>query len=225
MSTQITAQMVKELREATNAGMMDCKKALAEGGGDMDQAAEYLRKKGIASAAKKEGRATSQGIVGSYIHMGGKVGVLVEVACETDFVARTDNFQEFVHNIAMHVAAASPVAVSRDEVDPALIEKEKEIYIGEMKEQGKPDNIIEKMVEGRMRKYLGEITLVGQPFVKDPDTKVGKLLEHGLGQPALQRLLQRDALLQRLDPRLAQRAVAPGHPVTGGGETGQEAEV
>ena len=146
---EITAKMVKELREATNAGMMDCKKALAECDGDMDKAADYLRKKGIASAAKKEGRATSQGLVGSYIHMGGKVGVLVEVACETDFVARTDDFQEIVHNVAMHIAAASPLAVTRDEVDGSLVEKEKEIYAAQMREQGKPDNIIDKIVEGQ----------------------------------------------------------------------------
>ena len=145
---EITAKMVKELREATGAGMMDCKKALKESDGDMDKAGDYLRKKGIASASKKEGRATSQGIVGSYIHMGGKVGVLVEIACETDFVARTDDFQEFVHNVAMHIAAASPLAVTREEVDPTLIDKEKEIYRGQMQEQNKPADIIDKIVEG-----------------------------------------------------------------------------
>ena len=177
----ITAKMVKELRELTNAGMMDCKKALTECAGDMEKAGEYLRKKGIASASKKEGRTTSQGIVGSYIHMGGKVGVLVEVACETDFVARTDDFQEFVHNVAMHIAAASPVAVTREEVDPSLIEKEKEIYRGQMQEQGKPAEMIDKIVEGKVNKYYSEIVLLEQSYVKDPDMTVEDYLKSIIG--------------------------------------------
>ena len=177
----ISAKMVKELRDATGAGMMDCKKGLQECGGDMDQAVEYLRKKGIASAAKKKGRETAQGIVGSYIHMGGKVGVLVEVACETDFVARTDDFQEFVHNVAMHIAAASPSAVTREEVDSSLIEKEREIYAGQMKEQGKPDNIIDKIVEGKVDKYYSEVVLLEQKYVKDPDMTVGDYLRSVIG--------------------------------------------
>ena len=177
----ITAKMVKELREATGAGMMDCKKALTECGGDMDKANDYLRKKGIASAAEKEGRATSQGIVGSYIHMGGKVGVLVEVACETDFVARTDDFQEFVHNVAMHIAAASPLAVTREEVDPTLIDKEKEIYRGQMQEQNKPADIIDKIVEGKVDKYYSEIVLLEQKYVKDPDMTVADYLKSIIG--------------------------------------------
>jgi len=179
---EITAKMVKELREATNAGMMDCKKALKECDGDMEKAGEYLRKKGIASASKKEGRTTSQGIVGSYIHMGGKVGVLVEVACETDFVARTDDFQDFVHNLAMHIAAASPVAVTREEVDPSVIDKEKEIYRGQMQEQGKPDNIIDKIVEGKVDKYYSEIVLLEQKYVKDPDMTVDDYLKSIIGK-------------------------------------------
>ena len=178
----ITAKMVKELREATNAGMMDCKKALTECGGDMDKAADYLRKKGIASAAKKEGRATSQGIIGSYIHMGGKVGVLVEVACETDFVARTDDFQEMVRNIAMHIAAANPLAVSREEVDASLVEKEKEIYRAQMKDQGKPDNIIDKIVEGKVDKYYSDVVLLEQSYVKDPDMTVQDYLKSVIGK-------------------------------------------
>jgi len=177
----ITAKMVKELRDATSAGMMDCKKALKETGGDMELAVEYLRKKGIASASKKEGRETAQGIVGSYIHMGGKVGVLIEVACETDFVARTDDFQEFVHNVAMHIAAASPMAVTREEVDSSLIEKEREIYAGQMKEQGKPENIIDKIVEGKVDKYYSEIVLLEQKYVKDPDMTVGDYLRSVIG--------------------------------------------
>ena len=179
---EITAKMVKELREATSAGMMDCKKALTECEGDMEKAGEYLRKKGIASAAKKEGRATSQGIVGSYIHMGGKVGVLVEVACETDFVARTDDFQEFVHNVAMHIAAAAPLAVAREDVDGSLIEKEREIYRGQMQEQGKPDNIIDKIVEGKVDKYYSEIVLLEQKYVKDPDMTVEDYLKSIIGK-------------------------------------------
>lgn len=178
---EITAKLVKELRDATAAGMMDCKKALKESGGDMEKAVEYLRKKGIASASKKEGRETAQGIVGSYIHMGGKVGVLLEVACETDFVARTDDFQEFVHNVAMHIAAACPMSVTREEVDSSLIEKEREIYAGQMKEQGKPDNIIDKIVEGKVDKYYSEIVLLEQKYVKDPDMTVGDYLRSVIG--------------------------------------------
>nr|MEE4267885.1 translation elongation factor Ts [Candidatus Krumholzibacteria bacterium] len=179
---EITAKMVKELRESTGAGMMDCKKALKECEGDMEKSVEFLRKKGIASASKKEGRATSQGIVGSYIHMGGKVGVLIEVACETDFVARTDNFQEFVHNVAMHIAAASPVAVTREEVDPTLIDKEKEIYRGQMEEQGKPAEIIEKIVGGKVDKYYSEIVLMEQKYVKDPDITIEDYLKSIIGE-------------------------------------------
>ncbi len=178
----ITAKMVKELREATNAGMMDCKKALAECAGDMDKAIEYLRKKGIASAAKKEGRTTSQGIIGSYIHMGGKVGVLVEVACETDFVARTDDFQEFVHNVAMHIAAASPVAVAREEVDGSLVEKEREIYREQMRNEGKPEHIIDKIVDGKVDKYYSEVVLLEQKYVKDPDMTIEDYLKSIIGK-------------------------------------------
>ena len=169
---EINAKLVKELRDSTGCGMMDCKKALAECDGDMEKAGEYLRKKGIASASKKEGRATSQGIVGSYIHMGGKVGVLVEVACETDFVARTEAFQEFVHNVAMHIAAARPVAVSRDEVDGTLVEKEKEIYAAQMREQGKPEAMIDKIVVGKVDKYYSDVALLEQKYVKDPDMTI-----------------------------------------------------
>jgi elongation factor Ts len=178
---EINAKLVKELREATGCGMMDCKKALAECEGDMEKAGEYLRKKGIASAAKKEGRATSQGIVGSYIHMGGKVGVLVEVACETDFVARTEAFQEFVHNLAMHIAAARPLAVSRDEVDGTLVEKEKEIYAAQMREQGKPEAMIDKIVVGKVDKYYSDVALLEQKYVKDPDMTIEDYLKSVIG--------------------------------------------
>ncbi len=178
---QITAKMVKELREGTGAGMMDCKKALSECDGDMDKAVDYLRTKGIASAAKKEGRTTSEGLVSSYIHAGGKVGVLIEVACETDFVARTDDFQEFVRNVAMHIAAASPLAVTREEVDSSLIEKEKEIYREQMKEQNKPAAIIDKIVDGKVDKYYSEIVLLEQKYVRDPDITIADYLKSIIG--------------------------------------------
>jgi elongation factor Ts len=174
--------MVKDLREATNAGMMDCKKALAECDGDMEKAGDYLRKKGIASAAKKEGRATSQGLVASYIHMGGKVGVLIEVACETDFVARTDAFQEFVHNVSMHIAAARPLAVTRDEVDGSLVEKEKEIYAAQMREQGKPEAMIDKIVVGKVDKYYSDVVLLEQKYVRDPEVTIEDYLKSTIGK-------------------------------------------
>ena len=179
---EINAKMVKQLRDATNAGMMDCKRALQECGGDVEQAKEYLRKKGIAKAEKKADRTTAEGLVGSYIHMGGKVGVLVEVACETDFVARTDDFKELVHNLAMHVAAANPVAVTREDVDPTLIEKEKEIYAAQMREEGKPEQMIEKIVEGKVGKYYSEIVLLEQKYVKDPDLTVEEYVKSVIGK-------------------------------------------
>jgi elongation factor Ts len=168
----ITAKMVGDLRTATNAGMMDCKKALTECDGDMDKAADYLRTKGIAKAVKKEGRETANGLVESYIHPGGQVGVLVEINCETDFVARTDEFKQFVHDVAMHIAAADPQALDRDSVDATLVEKEAEIYKAQMVEEGKPENIIEKIVVGKIDKYYSEICLLEQKYVKDPDVSI-----------------------------------------------------
>ena len=179
---EINAKQVKELRDLTNAGMMDCKKALAECGGDMDKAADWLRKKGIASAAKKEGRTTSQGLVEAYIHPGAQVGVLVEVNCETDFVARTDDFKAMVHDIAMHIAAASPVAVAREEVDPSLVEKELEIYRAQMREQGKPENMIDKIVMGKLDKFYGDVCLLEQKFVKNQDITVGDYVKSVIGK-------------------------------------------
>jgi elongation factor Ts len=163
----ITAAMVKELREKTGAGMMDCKAALQETGGDMDKAVDYLRKKGVAKAEKKSSRETKDGLVEAYIHPGGKLGVLVEVSCETDFVAKTDDFQELVRNIAMQIAATNPLAVSRDQIDPAVVEKEMEIYKAQAKESGKPDNIVEKIAQGRLEKFFAERVLEEQPFIKD----------------------------------------------------------
>lgn len=168
----ITAAQVNELRKATGAGLMDCKKALTETGGDHEQAIDYLRKKGLAAASKKSGRVATEGLVGSYIHAGGKIGVLVEVNCETDFVAKNENFQAFVKDIAMHIAAASPLYVRREEVDPDVLEREKAIYRAKAKESGKPDNIVEKIIVGQVNKYYADICLLEQPFVKDPDKTV-----------------------------------------------------
>ncbi len=174
MSTQITAKMVGELRESTGAGLMDCKKALVESGGDAQQAVELLRKRGVATAAKKAGREASDGLIESYIHLGGKVGVLVEVNCESDFVAKTDDFKQFVRDIAMHVAAASPVCVSRDEIDPAILEEERRI--AEAQAEGKPANAVEKIVEGKLNKFLSESCLLEQAYVKNPDQTVQEVL-------------------------------------------------
>ncbi len=168
----ITAAQVSELRKVTGAGLMDCKKALAETGGDQEKAIDYLRKKGLAAASKKAGRIASEGIVGSYIHAGGKIGVLVEVNCETDFVAKNVAFQGFVKDIAMHIAAASPLYVRREEVPGDLLEREKDIYRAKAKETGKPDAIIEKIVEGQINKFYGDICLLEQAFVKDPDKTI-----------------------------------------------------
>jgi len=173
---KITSQMVKELRDKTNAGMMDCKRALGETEGDLEKSVDLLRQKGLAVAAKRADRATSEGIVECYIHAGGKLGVMVEVGCETDFVAKTDDFQAFVKDIAMHVAAVNPVAVTRDEVPAEMVDREKDIYINQAKESGKPENIIEKIVTGKMEKYLSEICLMDQKFVKNPDLTIQDLL-------------------------------------------------
>ena len=172
----ITSQMVKELRDKTNAGMMDCKKALTETGGDMEKAVDLLRQKGLAVAAKRAGRETKEGVVECYIHAGGKLGVMVEVGCETDFVAKTDDFKAFAKNIAMHVAAANPVAIHREEVPAELLEREKEIYVKQALDSGKPQQIVEKIVGGKIEKYLAEICLLEQKYVKNPDLSVQDLL-------------------------------------------------
>jgi elongation factor Ts len=173
---QITAQMVKELRERTGAGMMDCKWALGEAQGDMEKAIDLLRKKGLSAAAKKAGRVTAEGAVGSYIHAGGKIGVLVEVNCETDFVARTDQFQELVRDVAMHIAAADPRFVSREEVTPEVLERERAIFREQALASGKPPQVVERIVEGKLEKYYSEHVLLEQPFVKNPDVTVGQLI-------------------------------------------------
>jgi len=173
----ITANMVSELRARTGAGIMDCKKALAETEGNLDQAVEVLRKSGIAKAAKKAGRATAEGLVHSYIHPGGKIGVLIEVNCETDFVARNETFATLVHDLAMHVAAARPIAVQRSEVDPDLLARETSLYEAQAKESGKPQPVVEKMVEGRLNKFFEENVLLEQSYIKDPDKKVEDVIK------------------------------------------------
>ena len=169
---KITSQMVKELRDKTNAGMMDCKKALSENDGDMDKAVDFLRQKGLAVAAKRSDRATSEGSVETYIHANGQLGALVEVGCETDFVAKTDSFIEFAKDIAMHVAATNPIGLSREDVPSDVLEREKAIYVQQALDSGKPENIVEKIVSGKIDKFYGEICLLEQKFVKDPDVSI-----------------------------------------------------
>ncbi|MEE9117920.1 MAG: translation elongation factor Ts [Calditrichia bacterium] len=172
----ITAALVKELREKTGAGMMDCKNALVEAQGDMDKAGELLRKKGIARASKKASRAVNEGRIEAYIHPGSKIGVLVEINCETDFVAKTDEFKTFSRNVAMQIAASSPVYVKRDGVDQETIDREMDIYREQAKSQGKPENIIEKIATGKLDKFYSEICLMEQPFVKDADITIENLV-------------------------------------------------
>ena len=172
----ISSKEVKELRDRTGAGMMECKAALQESKGDMEGAIDILRAKGAAKAAKRAGREASDGAIGSYIHMGGKIGVLVEVNCETDFVAKTDQFQQLVRDIAMHIAAANPVAVSREEIAGDIVDRERNVYREQMKESGKPEHIWDKIIDGKMDKFFAESTLLGQPFVKNPDQTVEQLI-------------------------------------------------
>ena len=172
----IDAKLVKTLRDKTGAGMMDCKKALVESDGDLEKAVDHLRKSGIAKAEKKGSRDTKDGLVYSYIHAGGRLGVLVELNCETDFVAKTEGFNELAHNIAMQIAATNPLALDRESVDPAVIKREKEIFTDQAKSAGKPKNIIEKMVEGRLNIFFQESCLLDQTYIKDPDKKVNDLL-------------------------------------------------
>ncbi|MFP4071661.1 MAG: translation elongation factor Ts [Desulfovibrionales bacterium] len=172
----VTAQMVKELRDKTGAGMMDCKKALVETGGDEEKAVAWLREKGLSKAAKKAGRATSEGWIGSYIHSNGKIGVMVELMCESDFVAKNEKFQELAKDIAMQIAATAPLCVAPEDVPADVLEKEKAIYLAQAKEEGKPENIAEKIMEGRVKKYYKEVCLIEQPFIKDDSVTVGQLV-------------------------------------------------
>ena len=176
MAVAVSAKLVKELRDKTGAGMMDCKKALVETDGDLEKAVDHLRKTGVAKAEKKGQRSTKEGLVFSYIHHGGKLGVLLEINCETDFVAKTEGFNNLAHNLAMQIAATSPTSISRDDMDSSLLKREKDIFIDQAKESGKPDNIIEKMVEGRVEKFYAESCLIEQQYIKDSERKVSDLL-------------------------------------------------
>jgi elongation factor Ts len=173
---EITSKMVKDLRDRTNAGMMDCKKALSETGGDMEKAVDFLRQKGLAVARKRADRATSEGVIQTYIHAGGKLGVMVEVGCETDFVAKTDSFLEFAKNIAMHIAAANPVAITREEVAPEMLAREREIFKNQALDSGKPEQIIDKIVSGKLEKFYADVCLLEQKYVKNPDLAIQDLL-------------------------------------------------
>ncbi len=179
---QITAQMVKELRERTGAGMMDCKNALVETNGDFEPAVDALRKKGLAAAARRSGRVAAEGLVSSYIHAGGRIGVLLELNCETDFVARTDAFQELVRDIAMHVAAADPRFLHRDEVTPEVLDRERAIHAEQAAASGKPANVVQKIVDGKMEKFYSESVLLEQPFVKNTDLTVQQLVAQAIGK-------------------------------------------
>ncbi|HOT97541.1 MAG TPA: translation elongation factor Ts [bacterium] len=187
----ISASLVNELRNKTGAGMMDCKKALEQTNGDIEKAIEYLRKRGVQQAEKKVGRSANQGIIQSYIHPGSRLGVLVEINCETDFVARTNDFQEFAKDVAMQIAAANPLVVDRSEVDQEKIEKEMEIYRAQAREQGKPENIVEKMAQGKLEKFYQEVCLLEQSFVKDPTKTIRDLLNEKIAKLGENMILRR----------------------------------
>lgn len=178
----ITSKMVKDLRDKTQAGMMDCKKALEKTDGDMEKAVDLLRQKGLAVAAKRAGRATSEGVIATYIHAGGKLGVMVELGCETDFVAKNDDFKGFARDVAMHIAASSPVAITREEVPADVVSREKDIYVQQALDSGKPEAIVEKMVSGKIEKFLAEIVLLDQKFVKNPDLSIQDILNELVGR-------------------------------------------
>ena len=188
---EISASLVKELRDKTGVGVLDCKKALKECKGDVDQAIDYLRKKGIATAKKRGGRATSEGQIQSYIHAGGKIGVLVEVNCETDFTGKTEEFTDFVRDIAMHVAATNPISIDPEGVPPDTLAKEKEIYASQARETGKPEKIIEKIVEGKLKKFYAESCLLEQSFVKNPDITIQDLLNEMMAKTGENMVIKR----------------------------------
>jgi elongation factor Ts len=192
----ITAEQVKELREKTGVGIMDCKKALAECEGDLEKAVDHLRKKGIATAKKRGGRTVSEGQVTSYIHAGGKIGVLVEINCETDFTGKSDDFGEFARNIAMHIAATNPIAVDRENVPEDVLARERDIYATQAKESGKPEKIIEKIVDGKMNKFYSEACLLEQPYVKNPDITVQDLLNEMIAKTGENIVMRRFARYQ-----------------------------
>ena len=179
---QITSKMVKDLRDKTAAGMMDCKKALTDTGGDMEKAVDLLRQKGLAVAAKRAGRATSEGVIATYVHAGGNLGVMVELGCETDFVAKNEEFRAFGRDIAMHVAAINPIAVNREDIPAEVVAREKEIYVQQALESGKPEAIVEKMVTGKVEKFISEVCLLEQQYVKNPDLTIQDLLNELVGK-------------------------------------------
>lgn len=194
--SNISAAMVKELREKSGAGMMDCKAALTECDGDLEKAIDFLRKKGIATAAKRAGRATSEGTVQSYIHMGGKIGVMVEINCETDFVAKTDDFKDFAKNIAMHVAATSPVGIVPEDVPAEVVSREREIYKAQVIEMGKPEQMVEKIAEGKLNKFFKESCLMNQQYVKEPDKTVADYLNEVIAKTGEKITIKRFARFQ-----------------------------
>ncbi|WP_319526242.1 translation elongation factor Ts [uncultured Desulfosarcina sp.] len=194
--SNITAAMVKELREKSGAGMMDCKAALSECDGDLEKAVDYLRKKGIATAAKRAGRATSEGTIQSYIHMGGKIGVMVEINCETDFVAKTDDFKDFAKNIAMHVAATNPVSIVPEDVPQDIIDREREIYKAQVLEMGKPENMVDKIAEGKLNKFFKESCLMNQQYVKEPDKTIADYLNEVIAKTGEKITIKRFARFQ-----------------------------
>ena len=179
---EITAAMVKQLRDLTGAGMMECKKALVDAKGNMDEAVTILRKAGLAQATKKAGRSTNEGMIGHYIHMGGRIGVLVEVNCESDFVARTEDFQNLTRELAMHVAAASPQYVRREEVPADVLERERAIYRAQMEGQNKPPAVIEKIVEGKLNSYFEQVCLMEQPSIRDPKVTIGQMVQAAIAK-------------------------------------------
>ncbi|QER41713.1 translation elongation factor Ts [Thermodesulfobacterium sp. TA1] len=193
---QISVDLIKQLRERTAAGFSDCKKALEEAGGDIEKAVDILRKKGLAIAAKRAGKATSEGVVAAYIHSNKKIGVLVEVNCETDFVARTEEFQQFAHDVAMQIAATNPVAVTREEVPQEVVEREKKIYEEQVRESGKPENVIPKIVEGKMEKFYKENVLLEQPFIKNPEVTIQDLLNELIAKTGERIVIKRFARFQ-----------------------------
>ena len=199
---EIKATAVKDLREKTSAGIMDCKMALKETDGNIDKAVEYLRKKGLATAAKKLGRASKEGTIGSYIHLGGKIGVLIEANCETDFVAKTSDFMDFVKNVAMHVAAANPLYLKREAVPKEVLEKERDIYRSQAVDSGKPEKVIDKIVDGKLEKYLSEVCLLEQSYVKEPDITIKELIDtliSKIGENISIRRFARFQLSEKLD--------------------------
>ena len=178
----VDAKLVKDLRERTGAGMMDCKKALVESKGDLDSAVEFLRKSGVTKAEKKSVRDANEGLIISYIHHGSKLGVLLDIGCETDFVARTEGFEELANNIAMQIAATNPIAISKDDLSSDLIDKERDIYTEQAKSTGKPDNVVKKIVDGKIEKFIEENCLINQSFIKDPDVKIGQLIQEAIAK-------------------------------------------